>query len=48
MVCIFYYEIHLQYCQDTDEHRYIVNLLQQWNTILRENGRIVARNEKYY
>ena len=39
IVYIFYYEIHLKYCQDTDIYWYIDNLLQQWKTILRSLGK---------
>jgi hypothetical protein len=33
MISIFYYEIHIKYCQDTDVYQYIDSLLQQWNII---------------
>ena len=41
-VCIFYYDIHLKYCQDTDVYQYIDNLLQQWKTILREKVHVAC------
>ena len=41
-VYIFYYEMYLKYCQDTDVYRQIYNLLLQWKIYLWENARVAC------